>query len=128
MTDSPKAPFEALVARFGSGWEKGRTDDIVGVFAETATFRPDPHAAPLTGHEAIRAYWKDIPFTQAEIKFRSGEVFLAGPWFAVEFKCTFRRRRTGEPVDLRGMMACETAEGLITEMRLYWQRHVGTRE
>lgn len=127
MTAPATAPHEALLTRFGTGWEKGRTDDIVGVFAPTGVFRPDPHAPPLTGHDAIRAYWKDIPFTQAEIRFRFGEIFTVGPWFAVEFKCTFRRRRTGEPVDVRGMMACETADGLITEMRLYWQRHVGPR-
>lgn len=127
MTDTSKEQFEVLITRFGSGWEKGRTDEIVGVFAATAAFRPDPHATPITGHEAIRAYWKDIPFTQAEIKFRSGEVFTVGPWFAVEFKCTFRSRRTGELMDVRGMMACETADALITEMRLYWQRHVGAR-
>lgn len=126
MTDAETA-FAALVQRFGTGWERGRTDDIVAVFSPDAVFRPEPHEAALTGHDAIRQYWKDIPFTQAEIRFRAGEIFTAGPWFAAEFKCTFRRRRTGEPVDVRGAMFCETAEGLISEMRLYWQRHIGSR-
>jgi ketosteroid isomerase-like protein len=48
-----------------------------------------------------------------------------GPWFSAEFKCTFRRRRTGEPVDVRGAIFCETADGLISEMRMYYHRVVG---
>lgn len=127
MSDTPAAAFAALVDRFGKGWQTGKTDEILAVFAPDAVFRPEPHDPPLTGHDAIRAYWKDIPFTQAEIRFRSGEIFSTGPWFAAEFKCTFRRRRTGEPVDVRGAMFCETKDGLVSEMRLYWQRFVGGR-
>jgi ketosteroid isomerase-like protein len=126
MTADPHA-FQPLLDRFGRGWELGKTEDIVGVFTPDAVLIPDPHEGPVRGHDAIRAYWKDLPFTQAEIRFRAGEIFRAGPWFAAEFKVTFRRRRTGEPVDVRGAMCCETRDGLIGEMRLYWQRRVGTR-
>ena len=31
----------------------------------------------------------------------------------------------GEPVDVRGAIFCETAEGLIGEMRMYYHRDVG---
>jgi len=48
---------------------------------------------------------------------------VAGPWFATEFRCTYRRRRTGEWVDARGAMFCETKDDKITEMRMYWHRH-----
>lgn len=122
-----RTAFQALVDRFGRGWELGKTEDIVAIFTPDAVLLPDPHEPALAGHDAIRRYWKDLPFTQAEIRFRAGEVFLAGPWFGTEFKCTFRRRRTGEPVDVRGAMFCETREGLVSEMRLYWQRRVGVR-
>jgi len=120
-TDS-RAECEALVTRFGEGWQKANADQIAAVFADDAVFVPAPFEPPVRGRDAIKRYWRDTPLEQAEIAFRSGEIFQAGPWFATEYKCTFRRRRTGDAVTVRGAMFCETAEGLITEMRLYWDR------
>jgi ketosteroid isomerase-like protein len=45
-----------------------------------------------------------------------------GPWFATEFRCTYLRRRTGEAVDVKGALFCETREGKLAEMRMYWER------
>lgn len=122
--DGARAAYADLIARFGDGWQKGNADGLVSVFAEDAVFVPSPFDAPLRGRAAIRTYWKDVPLEQAEISFRSGEIFVAGPWFATEYKCTFRRRRTGEAVTVRGALFCETADGLISEMRMYWDRSV----
>lgn len=119
--------YADLLNRFGRAWERGDTPALVDVFTPQAAFYPSPFDPPATGRDAIRLYWKDIPHEQAEISFRFGEIFVAGPWFATEFRCTFRRRRTGEPIDLRGAIFCETADRLISEMRLYWERRVGTR-
>ena len=52
-----------------------------------------------------------MPYNQSEITFSSGEIFGAGPWFSTEFKCVFRRRRTGEWVEARGAIFCETERG-----------------
>lgn len=127
--ESAKAPtkqeYAALIETFGTAWEAGKHDEIVEVFADDGAFMPTPFDAPLRGREAIRGYWKNIPVEQAEVAFRFGEIFVAGPWFATEFRCTFRRRRTGERVDIRGALFCETAGGKITEMRMYWHRAAG---
>lgn len=120
--------FASLVSRFGKAWEKGATDQLLDVFAEDALFYPSPFDGPARGHDGIRTYWKEIPHEQAEIAFRFGEIFVVGPWFATEFKCTFRRRRTGEQVDLRGAMFCETGDGRITELRMYWDRRIGAKQ
>lgn len=122
MNTGNKVEFEGLIERFGKGWESGQADEMASVFAGDGVFVPDAHAAALTGRVAISQYWKDIPYEQSEISFRAGEVHIAGPWFAVEFKCTFRRRRTGDLMDVRGALFCETEGGEITEMRMYWQR------
>ncbi len=66
--------------------------------------------------------WKDVPQNQADVTFKAGELFVAGPWFAAEFRCTYRRRRSGEWVDARGAIFCETKDGKISEMRMYWHR------
>lgn len=125
MPDDARAHYAALIDAFGKGWEEGDAGRLSDVFTETAVFLPDPFAKPLTGRKAVAEYWKDIPYEQSEIKFLSGEVYAAGPWFGVEFKCTFRRRRTGEPVDVRGALFCETEGGKISEMRMYWHRVKG---
>jgi len=77
---------------------------------------------------AIRGYWKDVPLHQSEVSFRAGEIYAAGPWFATEFRCTYRRRRTGDKVDARGAIFCETKDGKIAEMRMYWHRYAGGYE
>lgn len=125
MTESADTTRELgrrLIDEFGSGWSKGKADVIMSVFAPDATFVEGPFSEPIRGADAVRAYWADVPLNQAEITFVSGEIFAAGPWFSTEFKCTFRRRRTGEWVDTRGALFCETVNGLITEMRMYWHR------
>jgi len=112
----------ALVDEFGRGWSKGKIDVLMAVFAGDPVFIETPFAEPLRGHDAVRAYWAEVPMNQSEITFTSGEIFAVGPWFSAEFRCIFRRRRTGEWVDARGAMFCETDGIRITEMRMYWHR------
>jgi ketosteroid isomerase-like protein len=112
----------ALMDEFGRGWSRARVDILMNVFASDAVFLETPFSDPLRGLDAVRGYWADVPLHQSEITFTSGEIFVVGPWFATEFKCTFRRRRTGEWVDARGAIFCETNGEKITEMRMYWER------
>src|SRR5712691_11151110 len=114
--------YRELLNTFGRGWERGAVDEIASVFAPDAVFLETPFSHQSSGLEAIRAYWKGMPENQAEVTFKSGELYVAGPWFATEFRCTYRRRRTGEWVDARGAIFCETKDGKITEMRMYWHR------
>ena len=111
-----------LVDTFGKGWAKGNVELLLSVFSDEAVFIPSPHAAPIRGMAAIRDYWVETPYHQSEISFTSGEIFAAGPWFSAEYRCVFRRRRTGQWVEIRGAMFCETEGERISEMRLYWHR------
>lgn len=115
--------YRELVDTFGHGWEHGAVDEIASVFAPDAVFLETPFSAKCVGREAIESYWQGIPANQAEVTFKAGEIYVAGPWFATEFRCTYRRRRTGEWVDARGAIFCETKDGKISEMRMYWHRH-----
>ena len=121
-TGDIRALGRTLVDEFGRGWARGKVDVMMGVFAPEPGFQETPFSEPLRGVDAVRGYWADVPLHQGEISYTAGEIFIVGPWFATEFKCTFRRRRTGEWVDARGAMFCETADGKVTEMRLYWDR------
>ena len=115
--------YRQLLEAFGRGWQGGDVDAIVAVFSPDAVFLETPFSERSVGSDAIRAYWKDVPTNQAEVTFKSGEIYTAGPWFATEFRCTYRRRRTGEWVDARGAIFCETKDGKIAEMRMYWHRY-----
>jgi len=123
-----RALGRALVDAFGAGWSGANVDQIISVFSPEAVFVETPFSDPLKGTQAIRRWWLDVPYSQSEVTFSSGEIYAAGPWFSTEFKCVFRRKRTGEWVDARGAMFCETQGGLVSEMRLYWHRWNGGRE
>ena len=123
-----KEAFRGLIDTFARGWEKGDAEELLSVFAPDAVFKETPFAQEDRGIEALRAYWRGLPQHQAEASFQTGEVYEAGPWFATEFRLTFRRRRTGEWVDARGAIFAETKDGKISEMRMYWHRHAGGRE
>ena len=118
----------SLVDTFGKGWEKGNLDLLMSVYAPDVVFVETPFSEPLRGNDAVRVYWADVPYHQSEVTFSSGEIYAAGPWFSTEFKCLYRRRRTGEWVEARGAIFCETAGDRITEMRMYWHRWNGGRE
>jgi len=111
-----------LINEFEIGWSKGDVNRIMDLFAEEAVFLETPFAEALRGVVAIRRYWSDVPVNQAEITVSTGEIYTAGPWFSTEFKTTFRRRRTGEWIEAKGALFCETDGVKITEMRMYWHR------
>jgi len=117
-----------LIDTLGNGWTKADVDLIMSVYAPDPVFIETPFSAPLKGAEAVRGYWREVPYHQSEVVFSSGEIYAAGPWFSTEFKCVFRRRRTGEWVDCRGAIFCETADGKVSEMRMYWHRWSRGRE
>jgi ketosteroid isomerase-like protein len=127
-TGVTRALGRALIDRFGTGWTRGDMDLMMSVYAADAVFIETPFSTPMKGGDAIRAYWSEVPYNQSEITFSSGEIYAAGPWFSTEFKCVFRRRRTGEWVEARGAIFCETAGEQITEMRMYWHRWNGGQD
>ncbi len=130
MSGGPEfaAAARAMIDTFARGWSTGRPDVMVSIFHEQAVFLETPFGAPMQGRDAIRSWASDIPYHQSEAAFTTGETFIAGPWFATEFKLVFRRRKTGEWVDARGALFAETDGIQVTELRMYWHRWNGGRE
>lgn len=127
-TEPSRELGRSLIDTFGTGWSSCDIGLLMLVYAPDAVFIETPFTSPLRGTDAIRGYWNEVPYNQSEISFSSGEIYAAGPWFSTEFKCVFRRRRTGEWVEARGAIFCETDGERITEMRMYWHRWNGGRE
>lgn len=126
-TEATRILGRSLIDTFGKGWTTGDMKLLVSVYAPDAVFIETPFSSPIRGADAIRGYWNEVPYNHSEVAFSSGEIYAAGPWFSTEFKCVFRRRHTGEWVEARGAIFCET-ETLITEMRMYWHRWNGGRD
>jgi len=120
--DAPASIGRTLLDAFAAAWSKASVERIMEVFAKDAVFLETPFAEARTGWDAIRKYWADVPYNQSEISVTTGEVYVAGPWFATEFRAVFRRRRTGEWVEAKGAIFCESNGEKITEMRMYWHR------
>lgn len=118
------AEFRALLDQFAGGWNQGEPHRMAEAFLPDGVLQMGPFEAPLNGRPAILDYWRDVPLSQSDVSFRYGEIFVVGPWFATEFRCTYLRRRTGESVDVKGAVFCETREGKFAEMRMYWERQV----
>ena len=120
--DPTRARFEHMVDLFGKAWEARQPAAMGEVFTDDATFIPGPFDEAVKGRAAIVAYWGEVPREQSGIAFRFGEIFVAGPWFATEFNCTYRRLKTGDWIRVSGAMFCETVNEKISEMRMYWDR------
>src|SRR2546428_8945622 len=101
-------PYRELIDTFGDAWEKADVDRICSVFTADAVFLETPFSKKDVGIGAIRAYWQDVPLAQAELSFRSGEIFEAGAGVAAEIPCTVRRRRHGGWGDATGGIFCAT--------------------
>ncbi|MBI2073808.1 MAG: nuclear transport factor 2 family protein [Gemmatimonadetes bacterium] len=119
--------FRSLLDQFADGWNQGEPGRMADAFLPDGVYQPGPFDAPLKGRQAILDYWRDVPLAQSDVSFRYGEIFVAGPWFSTEFRCTYVRRRTGESVDVRGALFCETKDGKIAEMRMLWERRMAPR-
>lgn len=127
-SEATRALGRALCDTLAQGWNRGRVDTMLEVFAEDAVFVETPFSHAVTGLDAIRQWASDIPYYQSEATFSTGEIYAAGPWFSTEFKLIFRRRTTGEWVEARGALFAETDGSKITELRMYWHRWNGGRE
>lgn len=124
-TPAAETDFRALLDEFAEGWNQGDPGRMADAFLVDGVLQLGPFEAPLKGRPAILDYWRDVPLAQSNVSFRYGEIFVVGPWFATEFRCTYQRRRTGEAVDVKGAVFCETREGKLAEMRMYWERRAG---
>ena len=107
-----------LVDRFKRAWERRDVDAAVALFSDDAEYRVDPFEAPLTGANAIRAYWNDTAAAQTHVEFDAERVWVSGPTVLASWHAAFTRRSTAERVRQRGFMTLELDEaGLVTRFR-----------
>jgi hypothetical protein len=112
--------LEDWLARYGRAWETADPDVAVELFTEDATYRETPFDEVMTGREAIRRYWQEIPDTQRDISF-GWEVVATGP-VVVRWRASYLRLRDRRRITLDGVFLLEFDEpsGLCRTLREWW--------
>jgi SnoaL-like domain len=112
--------LEGWLARYGRAWENADPDAAAALFTEDATYRETPFDEVLTGRDAIRRYWQEIPDTQRDISF-GWEVVATEP-VVVRWRASYLRLRDRRRITLDGVFLLEFDDpsGLCRRLREWW--------
>jgi SnoaL-like domain len=118
--------LEDWLARYGRAWETGDPETAAALFTEDATYRETPFDLVITGRDAIRRYWQEIPDTQRDISF-GWEVVGTEP-AVVRWRANYLRLRDRRRVRLDGVFLLEFDEpsGRCRTLREWWHIHEAT--
>lgn len=117
---------EDWAERYARAWEDADDEAAGALFTQDATYRSDPFREPRRGRDAIRAYWREVTASQANVKVAVGQPVVEGPCAVVEWWT--QMDNDGTPVTLPGALILEFDEsGLCRALREYYNVEVGTR-
>ncbi|GAA0377809.1 nuclear transport factor 2 family protein [Brevundimonas terrae] len=108
----------SVVQAYIDGFARADAASIAVLYADDATVRDPANSPPITGREAIHAFYaramdKDIRLTL------NGPVRIAGNVAAFAFRIDMKR--DGKPATIDAIDTFEFApDGLITAMHAYW--------
>ena len=107
-----------LLETFGRAWATFDGDLIVSMFTEEGEYHADLFAAPMVGHNAVRAYWLDGARTTEQVEFTVERHWVSGDTVLAAWHASFTERETGQHVRLGGFMTWEMApDGRIARLR-----------
>jgi uncharacterized protein (TIGR02246 family) len=117
--------LESWLERYGRAWERKDPNAAITLFTEDATYRETPFDEVMSGREAIRAYWQQIPDTQDDISFGSEVLHAGGDRAFVHWWARYVRIRDGQRVRLDGAFVLEFENGLCRSLREWWHADPG---
>jgi ketosteroid isomerase-like protein len=107
-----------MLETFGRAWQTFDGDLIVSMFTEDAEYHADLFAAPMVGHNAIRAYWLDGYATTGDVEFVPERHWVSGDTVLTAWHASFRETASGDVVRLVGFMTWDlAADGRIAKLR-----------
>jgi len=113
--------IEQLVRSYLDSISRGDIEGRLALFAPDATFEDPVGAAPMVGHEALRAFW--TAGAGLEVRTRLELIVVGGD----EAAYVFTAEIVGNPDDRVTIRTIETIEvddnGLISRMRAYFDRN-----
>jgi ketosteroid isomerase-like protein len=122
MTTFTHGDAQDLLARYKRAWERRDVDLALSLFDPDAEFRFDPFEAPLTGANAIRAWWNATVAGIDHVEFDAERTWLAGDTVLASFHAAWTLRPTAERTRTRGFLTFELGpDGLVQRLR-DWSR------
>jgi ketosteroid isomerase-like protein len=107
-----------LLEAYGTAWETFDGDAWVALFTEDAEYHTDPFAAPLVGHNPLRAYLLDASTTQRDVEFTVERHWVSGATVLAAWHAAFVRRSSDNLIRIAGFLTAEVApDGRIRDFR-----------
>jgi ketosteroid isomerase-like protein len=112
---------------YGEAWRAGDDEALTDLFTADAVYRSHPFRPPLTGLDAIRAYWRESTSTQEDLDLRFGEPLVVRNRVVVEWWASLLDH--GREITLPGCLLMRFRPGgRCQELREYWHVEEGRHE
>ena len=109
-----------IAAHWVNGFVTGDVEQLVGVFAEGASFW-DPRFPVFAGLEKIRAYYEDMLATTSDWHVVCSEPYILDDQaFALHTRSTFTVRRLDKVIDLPLVAFFTHRDGCVHRYEEYW--------
>ena len=113
--------FDSWLQAYGRAWESKDPAAAAELFSDDATYRETPFDEPARGRESIAEYWARVTARQEAIRFCHEVLMVAGDMGIARWWASFRRIRSGTPVELDGVFVIRMdADGRCEEFREWW--------
>jgi hypothetical protein len=117
---------EEWAERYRRAWEEADDEAAAALFTDDATYKSDPFADPHRGCEAIRAYWRQVTASQANVTVVMGRPVVEGSRAVVEWWTQMDAE--GSPLTLPGALILDFSDdGRCRALREYYNFKPGER-
>ena len=110
----------SLLERFVAARTGYAGDGWVALFAPEAEVHLDPFAAPLAGHNALRAYLNEAAEAETEYELTIERHWVAGDTLLAAWHASWVPAGTRTRVRVAGFLAAEVRDGAIVRLRHWW--------
>jgi ketosteroid isomerase-like protein len=101
-------------------------DAFVALFGDDAEYHVGPFAAPLVGHNALRAWLLDAASVQRDVDFTVEQHWVSGRTVLAAWHLTYVRRTGADLIRVAGFLAVDVApDGRIERLR-QWSETAST--
>jgi ketosteroid isomerase-like protein len=117
-----------LLEAYGRAWADFDGDAWVALFTEDAEYHGDPFAAPLVGHNALRAYLLESAERQRDVEFTVERHWVSGSTVLAAWHASWLSRTDGAMVRIAGFLAADVGpDGRIDRYREVWMQSPSAR-
>lgn len=118
MTESEA---EKWIGDYGRAWESRDPEAAAALFTSDALYYETPFQEPARGREGVRVYWANATGGQRDVHFRYEMLGFSGDRALARWWARFERTRSGEQVELEGIVQVTFApDGRCRELREWW--------